>query len=104
MRRRPALEVEAAVGILRIDAVAERVALEVRKRGVEAKGRYGLDEVRPVERADDRPAEDVVFRVVCCFRKARKKRNLRRPLPGRSSPRALSLPRMMTMLFPITLP
>ena len=63
MRRRPALEVQAAVGILRVDAVAERVALEVRKRGVEAKGRYGLDEVRPVERADDRPAEDVVFRV-----------------------------------------
>ena len=54
MRRRPALEVEAAVGILRINAVAERVALEVRKRGVEAKGRYGLDEVRPVERADEK--------------------------------------------------
>ena len=62
MRRRPALEVQAAVGILRVDAVAERVALEVRKRCIEAKGRIGLDEVLPVERADDRPAEDVVFR------------------------------------------
>ena len=59
MRRRPALEVEAAVGILRIDAVAERVAIEVGKRGVEAKGRIGLEEVSTVDRADDRPAEDV---------------------------------------------
>ena len=53
MRRRPALEVEAAVGILRIDAVAERVALEVRKRRFEAERYVRLDEVRAVDRADD---------------------------------------------------
>ena len=64
MRRRPALEVEAAVGILRIDAVAERVALEVRKRGVEAERYVRLVEVRAVDRANDRASEDVVFRVM----------------------------------------